>query len=76
MEASLIFTLANLYGARAGCVCAVVANRVSDEFIVDAGVQEAVRTALEAVKILSSWDEVKRRSGARWVYPGLLSRGI
>jgi uridine phosphorylase len=76
MESSLLFTLANLYGARAGCICAVVANRVSDEFIVDAGVQEAARTALEAVKILSSWDEVKRRSGAKWVYPGLLSRGM
>lgn len=75
MESSLIFTLSSIYGARAGCVCAVVANRVTGEFIVDAGVQEAARTALEAVRILNEWDEVKGRSGAKWIYPGLLSRG-
>ena len=75
MEASAIFTLAGIYGARAGCICSVVANRVTDEFVVDAGVAEAARAALEAVRILAEWDEVKRRSGARWLRPSLICRG-
>ena len=41
MEASTIFILSSIYGARAGCLCSVVANRVTDKFEVDAGVKEA-----------------------------------
>jgi len=72
MEASAIFTLAGIYGARAGCVCAVVANRVTDEFVVDAGVREASRVGNEAVRVLAEWDAVREREGKRWLYPGLL----
>ncbi len=74
MEAATIFTLSQLYGARAGCVCSVVANRDTDEFVVDAGVKEAARVASEAVKILSEWDSIKRGRGKKWFYPGLLAR--
>lgn len=74
MEASAIFTLAGLYGARAGCICAAVANRITDEFVVDAGVAEASKAALEAVRILAEWDEVKRRSGVRWLRPSMLCK--
>lgn len=74
MESSLIFTLASIYGARAGCICTVVANRVTDELVVDAGVEEASKAALEAVRILAEWDEAKRRSGAKWIYPSLIAR--
>ncbi len=74
MESSLIFTLANIYGARAGCVCAAVANRVTDEFIVDSGIPEASRVASEAVKILSEWDGLAEKVGSGWFYPGLLRR--
>jgi len=42
MEASTIFTLANIYGARAGSVCAAIANRVTDELVPDAGVEDAI----------------------------------
>jgi len=73
MEASTIYTLSSIYGARAGCVCAAVANRVTDEFVIDAGVREASKTALEAVRILSRWDDEARRMGRRWIYPGLVS---
>jgi len=72
MEASALFTLAGIYGARAGCVCTVVANRVTDEFVVGAGVREASRVGNEAVRILAEWDAVKEREGKRWLYPGLL----
>lgn len=74
MESSLIFTLANIYSARAGCVCAAVANRVTDEFIVDAGVREASLVASEAVRILAEWDNMVKKVGTRWFYPGLLRR--
>jgi len=56
MEAATIFTLASLFGLRAGAVCAVFANRVTDEFKV-VGEEEAGKTATEAVKILHEWDE-------------------
>ncbi|GEM_PF-27938 len=72
MEASTIFTLANIYGARAGAVCAVIANRVTNEFIVDAGVEDAIMVANEAVRILHEWDEIKRRFKKKYFYPSLL----
>ena len=74
MEAATIFTLAGIYGARAGAVCAVLANRVTDEFELDAGVDDAIRVANEAVRILYEWDEAKRRTGKRYFYPALLTR--
>lgn len=74
MEASALFTLSQLYGARAGCVCAVVANRVSGEFVVNAGVEDAARVASEAVAILARWDRERERRGKKWFYPGLACR--
>ncbi len=72
MEASAIFTVSSIYGARAGCVCSVIANRSTDEFKPEAGVLEASRVASEAVVILSNWDDLARRAGARCFHPGLL----
>jgi len=59
MEASVIFTLANIYGLRAGAVCAAIANRETGEFQPGVGVEEAIKVANEAVKILYEWDEEK-----------------
>lgn len=73
MEASVIFTLAGIYGMRAGAVCAVFANREEGTFGV-AGESEAAAVACEAVRILAEWDELKERNGKRWFYPGLLRR--
>jgi uridine phosphorylase len=70
MEASTIFTLAGIYGLRAGCICAVYANRITDEFRI-AGEEEACRTAVEAVRILSKWDRDRERSGRRYWCPSL-----
>ena len=72
MEASVIFTLSNIYGARAGAVCAVLANRVTGEFVTDAGVEDAIKVANEAVRILYSWDKVKEEKGKKHFYPSLL----
>ncbi len=73
MEAATIFTLASLFGRRAGAVCAVYAQRVRDEFAI-AGEREAIKTANEAVRILAEWDEAKRSAGKRHFYPSLLRR--
>jgi len=76
METSAIFTLSNIYGVRAGAVCAVVANRITDEFVADAGVEDAIKVANEAVKILYEWDKIKEEKGKPYLYPGLLSSQI
>ncbi len=60
MEASTIFTLAQIYGVRAGAVCAVIANRETNEFIPEIGVDTAIKVANEAVKILGEWDKNAR----------------
>lgn len=67
MEAATIFTLANIYGLRAGSVCAAIANRETEEFIVDAGVDDAIKVANEAVKILNEWDQIVRETGSKTV---------
>ncbi|ADI31473.1 uridine phosphorylase [Staphylothermus hellenicus] len=67
MEAAAIFTLANIYGLRAGSVCAAIANRETEEFIVDAGVDDAIKVANEAVKILSEWDQIVGETGSKTV---------
>lgn len=70
MEASTIFTLAGIYGLRSGCICAVYANRITDEFRI-AGEEEVCRTAVEAVKILSKWDRDREKRGKRYWRPSL-----
>lgn len=56
MESATIYTLASIYGARAGGVYAVIANRETDEFRPEVGVEDAVRVANEAVRILAEYD--------------------
>jgi len=72
MEASTLFTLANIYGARAGSICAAIANRVTDELVPNAGVEDAIRVANEAVKILYEWDSLKNARKKKFFYPSLL----
>ena len=71
MESSVIFTLASIYGLRAGSVCAVFANRIEDRFGI-VGEEDAIKTAIEAVKILYEWDELKNIHGKKYFYPNLL----
>lgn len=70
MEASTIFTLSGIYGLRSGCVCAIYANRITDEFRI-AGEEETCRTAVEAVRILSRWDKDREEKGERYWHPSL-----
>ncbi|MDH5770833.1 MAG: uridine phosphorylase [Candidatus Bathyarchaeota archaeon] len=71
MEAAAILTLANLFGLRAGAVCAVFANRITDEFKV-VGEEEAGKTATEAVKTLYEWDEAREKNGKKYWFPTLV----
>lgn len=72
MEAATIFTLANIYGLRAAAVCAAIANRETEEFVVDAGVEDAIRVANEAVKILSEWDDAALKKGRPGITPSVI----
>jgi uridine phosphorylase len=72
MEAATIFTMAGLYRLRAGAVCTVLANRVTDRFV-HGGIEHAVRTANLAVQILAGWDERGAQRGKRHWYPSLTS---
>ena len=72
METATLYTLAELFGLRAGAVCAVYANRCTNEFKEGAGEEKAIRIANEAVKILSRWDAAKRKRGKRWFFPSVV----
>lgn len=70
MEASAILTLANIYGLRAGAICSVYANRITDEFRSE-GELRAGETASLAVKILLKMDEIKSEAGTEYWHAGL-----
>ncbi|MBI3577057.1 uridine phosphorylase [Candidatus Gottesmanbacteria bacterium] len=75
MEGSCLFTLANIFGKRAGMICFVIANRVTDEFaITDEMARRAGRVASEAVRILANWDEQRKKKGKKFLYPSLLTK--
>ena len=73
MEASTIFTLAGIYGFRAGCVLAVYANRATNTFEVK-GEEDACVVAVEAVRVLSKWDADRQKAGKRYWSPSLSFR--
>ena len=70
METATIFTLASLYGLRAGAVCTAIANRITDRFVYG-GVEHAIRTANLAVEILAGWDQRQAQAGKRHWHPAL-----
>jgi uridine phosphorylase len=72
MESSTIFTLSNIYGARAGAVCAAIAQRSSNDFMPGKGIDEAIAVANEAVRLLHEWDEAKEKAGKKFFFPSLL----
>lgn len=70
MEAAALLTVANVYGLRAGAVCTVFANRVTEEFRTE-GEARAAETASLAVALLARMDAVKREAGAERWHAGL-----
>jgi len=71
MESSTIFTLCNLYGLRAGCIGAAIANRETDEFK-DVGMENAIYSSARSLKTLSRWDSLKKKHSKKYFYPDLL----
>ena len=59
MEAATIFTLSNIYGLRSGCICAVIANRLTGEFKPDSGIEDAIRIANETIKLIAEADKLR-----------------
>jgi uridine phosphorylase len=87
MEASTIFTLANLFRLRAGCVCSVIDLAIAEDQMTgqELSVEEAFqpkpefilrscRCAVEAVKILNKWDKDKEAKGKKTWFPSLSYR--
>jgi uridine phosphorylase len=74
METATLYTLASLYGLRAGSICAVYANRCTNEFKPEAGEENAIKIANEATKIIYEWDKKKRRKKKQWFFPSLLTK--
>ena len=74
METATLFTLATLFGLRSASICAVYANRSTNEFKPHQGEEEAIRVANEAIKILSEWDALKSNKKKRWLFPSLIRR--
>ena len=71
METASLFTIANVYGLRAGSVCAIFANRVTGEFGVGKGEMVSAEIATEAVKILAKMDKEKKKAKKRYWEPSL-----
>lgn len=55
MEAATLFTLGRVFGLRTGAVFAVVANRATDDFRLEAGVDDAIDIAVGAVRHLKKF---------------------
>jgi len=73
METATLYTLASLYGLRAGSICAVYANRCTQEVKPEAGEENAIKIANEATKILQEWDKRKLQRKKQWLFPSLLT---
>lgn len=70
MEAATLLTLSGIYGLRAGAVFVVVADRNNNTFEYS-GIDDSVKIANEAVKILASWDNLKNKHSKKFYYPDL-----
>nr|MBN1228655.1 nucleoside phosphorylase [Anaerolineae bacterium] len=67
-ETATLFTLCGLYGLRAGRVNAVVDDPETGAYN-PIGEANAVKTALDAVRILIAWDREKARRGNQYALP-------
>lgn len=71
MEAAALLTLARLFKLRAGVVASVIAQRLTGQWDDAGGEERACRTGVEALRILSSWDQKKTRENRKYYFPGL-----
>lgn len=71
MESATIFTIASLYGLRAGSICVVSDNFITKQFRKMGKEQDLAKVASEAVYILSRWDKLKKQKNKKYFYPSL-----
>jgi uridine phosphorylase len=85
MEAATLFTIANLYGLRAGCICSIIdliPSMEKTETETQVSVEEALHPktefihavcecAVKAVQILNKWDHDREAKGKTTWYPSL-----
>ena len=70
MEASTIFVLAQLFKIRAGAICTVFANRITNEFG-EKGEQDAIDVANLALCKLIDMEKIKQEHGKKYWTPDL-----
>jgi uridine phosphorylase len=85
MEAATLFTLASLFGLRAGCVCSIIdlialteKDETETQVSVEAAFQprpeyirKACECAVKAVQLLDKWDRDKQSKGKKNWFPSL-----
>lgn len=75
MEASALFSLAQLMGFRVGAVCAVYVNRPKGKFIPnemkDGAEKKCLKTAIKALEILHRMDKIKKDQNKPYWIPSL-----
>lgn len=69
MESGTLLTLANLFGLRAGTVCAAIANRSTNEWNLGSAEKDVAIVGCEALRILALWDEQKIQRGIDHLLP-------
>ncbi len=73
MEVAPLLTFASMFGKRAGAICVIIANRVTNEFELNDEFQKrAGSVASLAVTILAQWDAAKKKSTKQFLYPNIL----
>jgi len=71
METATLFVLASLSRVRAGSICGVIGNRITDKWSTEGFEEDVSKVACEAVSILSCWDELKIEKGLKHIFPGM-----
>lgn len=72
MEGAALFTLARLFGLRAGMCASVIVQRVTGEAYEDGGEERACLVGAEAIRILTKWDEEKKKRGKKYLSPEIM----
>jgi uridine phosphorylase len=72
MEGSALFTLARLFGLRAGMCASVIVQRVTGEVYEDGGEARACLVGAEAIRILTGWDKKKEILGKKHICADVL----
>lgn len=74
MEGAALFTLARLFGLRAGMCASVIVQRVTGEVYEDGGEARACLVGAEAIRILTEWDKKKKAAGKKYISADIMSK--